>query len=203
MIKKQLPILATAATLTLSAIAFAISGNAMADQNRGFFAGGSFAYSSVDTASFAGAYGNEDSVELPALELSGGYKYNGWLGVDLRYGFGMSSRTLAAVTNADNVTEVEYEVDGYQGLYWRPEITNREARLYFLLGYASADVTATNKFSDDTSSSSKISESGTSYGFGIGWFMEKNMNFNLEYRALVDSDDVEVDVVSAGIDYRF
>ena len=204
MIKKQIPSLAIATTLCFAPLSLMVSSGATADQHRGWFAGGSFVYTSVDTANFEGSFGNEESVELPAFELSGGYKYNAWLGVDVRYGMGMSGRTLSAVDETETVDTVEYEVDGYTAFYWRPEITNNEARLYFLLGQASVDVDSTNKAADgSTVSSAKISESGTSYGFGMGWFMKKRMNFNVEYRALVDKDEVEVDVVTAGIDYRF
>lgn len=204
MIKKQLPSLAIATTLCFAPLSLLVSTNAAADQNRGWFAGGAFVYTSVDTTNFEGSLGNEDSIELPALELSGGYKYNGWLGVDVRYALGMSSRTLSAVDETNTVASVEYEVDGYTAFYWRPEITNNEARLYFLLGQASVDIDSTNKDADGNKvSSAKVSESGTSYGFGMGWFMKKRMNFNIEYRALVDKDEVEVDVVTAGIDYRF
>ncbi len=204
MIKKQIPSLAIAAALSFAPLSLCVSTGASADQHRGWFAGGAFVYTSVDTANFEGSFGNEDSLELPALELSGGYKYNAWLGVDVRYGLGMSSRTLSAVDDTDTVDSVEYEVDGYTAFYWRPEITNNEARLYFLLGQASVDIDSTNKGADgSTVSTAKVSESGTSYGLGMGWFMQKRMNFNIEYRALVDKDDVEVEIVTAGIDYRF
>ncbi len=175
---------------------------AFADHARGPYVGGNAAYTS--TKSIVPANANENKIKLPALELVAGYKYNGWLGVDVRYGLGMASRDQAFTGNTGHV---EYKLDSYQSFYYRPEIVNSEAKLYFLLGYTTIDAT-TESFTgtgDAATSDGEISysESGTSYGMGVGWFIGREMVINVEYRQLLDQDAEEFSVVTFGADYRF
>ncbi len=176
--------------------------NALADHARGPYIGGNIAY--VSTESIVPANANEDKIELPALELVGGYKYNGWLGIDVRYGLGLSDRDQA-LTGASG--SVEYSIDSYQSFYYRPEVVNREAKLYFLFGYTTVDAT-TESFTgtgDAATSNGEVSysESGTSYGMGAGWFVGDTIVVNVEYRQLLDDKDEEFSVVTLGADYRF
>lgn len=176
---------------------------AFADQNKGFFAGGNVAYIASD--SFADAFGEDDEITISAFELATGYKYNTWLGVDLRYGSGINEHeeSLTGDTNS-----IEFGIDSYQSIYYRPEIVNDEAKLYFLIGYTTLDATV-EVFSVDaetdveTSEKTKFSESGPSYGVGAGWFVGDDLVINVEYRQLLDKDEDEFSVITLGADYRF
>ena len=63
-----------------------ISSVAFADQKRGFYVGGAGAY--ISSESFVSTLDQEDKVYLPALELVGGYRYNNFVGVDVRFAMG-------------------------------------------------------------------------------------------------------------------
>lgn len=173
-------------------------GLAHADHKRGFYVGSQVGLVASDPIISTDATRN--TLDLPAVELVFGYKYNGLLGLELRYGVGSGERDLST-TNANE--RLDYSIDSIQGIYYRPEITNAESKLYFLIGHA--EVNATETFSVDGSQSvdSEYSVSGLSYGLGAGWFVNKNLTINVEYRALVDDDETEFDAATIGFDYRF
>ncbi|MFL0804121.1 MAG: porin family protein [Agarilytica sp.] len=181
--------------LNLAALLF-LCKVAVADQDKGFFVGGNAAYVSSD-ANVA----NGDKVDIPAIELVAGYKYNPWVGIDLRFGQGINERQESGASAGETI---EYGVDSYQSIYYRPEITNKEAKLYFLIGYTTLDTTAETFDSDDVSTAeTDYSESGTSYGLGAGWFVGNELVINVEYRQLLDKDEDEFSVITFGADYRF
>lgn len=181
-----------------------LSTTTLADHERGFFVGANIAYVSSKSLADSGEL-DQNKVELPALELVAGYKYNGWLGLDLRFGGGTTNRDFSSESAA--ISRVEYSLDSYQSFYYRPEITNSEAKLYFLIGYSEVDVESegfTAESGGETSSGkSSFSESGTSYGLGAGWFVNDRVNVNVEYRELLDTDDDEFGVLTLGADFRF
>jgi len=186
--------------LALAALSCLPASYATADQQRGFFAGGAFSYTSSET--FTQAPTSKDKIELPAFELVGGYKFNSLLGVDIRVGAGLNERDLSSSNDASD--SIEYKIDSYQSIYYRPEIINREARLYGLIGYSKLEATADFLDTDDNSLSEvEISESGLSYGLGVGWFVDRRVNVNLEYRMLLDEDEDEFSALTVGLDYRF
>ncbi len=188
--------------LTFILLALLWSSFSFCDHERGFFAGGNAAY--ISTESLTG--GDEESdVDMTAFEVVAGYKYNSWLGIDVRYGTGVTDReTSVSVSGNANITGAEFGVDGYQSVYYRPEITNNEAKLYFLLGYTTLDASVELlDANDDAVSESDFSESGTSYGLGAGWFVGDELVINVEYRQLLDKDEEEFSIITFGADYRF
>src|SRR5690606_30589290 len=99
---------------------------------------------------------------------------------------------------------IHYSLDSYTAVYFRPEITNQEARLYFLLGQTSFDVSSEIVDSEDNLIAEGVENfSGPSYGFGAGWYYGPNFTFNLELRKLLDDDKDEFTSVNFGMDYRF
>ncbi|MFL0810090.1 MAG: porin family protein [Agarilytica sp.] len=188
----------TTKLFTLFALA-TLSNFNFADHEQGFFVGGNVALVSSDT--YAEQNNSDKEVNIPSLELVAGYKYNNWLGLDLRYGNGIASQE-------EDITDgsVDYSVSSYQSFYYRPEILNKEAKLYFLIGYTSFEASAeatTDDGSGETVVETTFSESGTSYGIGAGWFVGDDLVVNLEYRQLVDTDEETFSVVTFGADYRF
>ena len=166
-----------------------------ADHSQGFYLGGGAYY--AEGEALAGPTATRDELGLPALEFSAGYKYNSLLGVEIRYGMGTDEKFLSA-TGA--VNSLEYVIDSSQSIYYRAELSNHEAKLYFLLGHTELDATET-LVADDTETA--MSYSGLSYGLGVGWFVDKNWNINIEYRALIDDDEAELTATNVSIDYRF
>lgn len=175
---------------------------ALADNQRGFYAG--VGYTLIDDA--------KDSVvktdEARAGEVFGGYKYNGFLGAELRVGFGASTGDYKVYENGDFTgTKIERDVGEYVSVYYRPEIVNKEAKLYGLLGYTNMDITY-ETFSVTGDSQTLVSSveekaSGLSYGVGIGYVMGKNISANLEWKNISDEIGNAANATSLTIDYRF
>lgn len=175
---------------------------AMADHQRGFYAGAGIAL--IDDAKDA----VEKTDEARAGEIFGGYKYNGFLGAELRVGFGASTGDYKSFANGEFLGEkTERDVGEYVSLYYKPEIINKEAKLYALLGYTNMDITYDN-FSvtgDEKTLMSSVEEkaSGFSYGVGIGYIMGKNITLNLEWRNISDKIDNALNTMNLNLDYRF
>lgn len=165
--------------LTLTILLLA-SGSALAaskfDRLDKFFIGGSI--SSIDFD-----YENAD-FGYTTTELIGGYKYNGYLSVDLRLGLGTGdSSSSGSLTSA--------------ALYWRPETANETAKIYGLVGVATVSI------SDQEGTDDSYSEAGLSYGAGVGFTFDQNWNLNFEYRYFLDNSDVDSDGFTVNVDYRF
>ena len=167
--------------------------HAKADHERGFFVGGSAVY--IRGEELPDPAGSNDSIDVPGLEIVAGYKYNGLLSADVRYGGGLGDDALDAATPEN---QVEYNIDSYYAVYYRPELTNPEAKLYGLLGYASIDGTR-----EVTNTETDFSDSGISVGLGAGWFIDDTLTFNVELRRLIDEDSGTFDIGTMGLDYRF
>src|SRR5690606_40786990 len=141
-----------------------------------------------------------------AFELVGGYKYNAWLGVDLRVGKGISAGESDTyfVGNDEMNGRLKREVDNYYSVYYKPEVINDEAKIYLLIGYTNMDFTEQINAADGTRVSRVGgTESGASYGIGVGFIIKKQVNFNIEYRTIPDGESRDPAMASAHFDYRF
>ncbi|MFL0810225.1 MAG: porin family protein [Agarilytica sp.] len=175
-------VLLVAAAMLLASSAFAQSKFDRLDK---FYVGG--VVDSIDAGQTAA---NGKAGGFTALELIGGYKYNGYLSGELRLGTGMKGESFAGGTQSDITSIV--------AAYWRPETANETAKIYGLVGVASVSVDVEAADASDTNS-----ETGLSYGFGVGFRYLNNWNINIEYKSLIDASDTDFEAVSAGIDYRF
>lgn len=177
-----------------------LSGFVFADNSRGFYAGGSAGVVFANDLMIADPLDNDKDLVLGALEVMGGYKYNSLLGMDVRIGAGLLDSSLRISESA----KAEYQVDNYYSVYYRPEIINKFGSWYGLIGYTnlSASIETVNN-DGDVSATGDFSESGLSYGFGIGWFYDNNVNFHAEVRNLLDKDDVSLTIFNLGFNYRF
>jgi len=175
---------------------------AMADNQRGFYAGGGITL--IDDAKDA----VEKTDEARAGEIFGGYKYNGLLAAELRVGFGSSTGDYKSYEDgAFTGTKIERDVGEYVSIYYKPEVINKEAKLYALLGYTSMDITYDTLEIDGDGetlvSSVEEKASGFSYGVGIGYMMNKKITVNLEWKNLSDEIDNSINATSLNLDYRF
>ncbi len=169
-----------------------------APHDRGFFVGGNLGYVITEDLMVTGV--EEDEINFRAYEINFGYKYNNWLGVDIRFGSGLTDRSFDNTGGGDT----EFGLGSYSAIYFRPEITNNDARLYFLIGQTSFDVTSVNIDSTGASSNPQSgSYSGASYGMGAGWYNGPDFSVNLELRKLMDDEDGDFSSVHLGFDYRF
>jgi opacity protein-like surface antigen len=165
---------------------------AAADNIQGFYLGGGGGLIRFEDEASEAVSLND--VELSAVELLGGYKYNSALGIEVRAGANLNERTTT-IGGVDR----EVAIDHYESIYYRPELTNPEAKLYALIGYSQVEQSSSTDTSDEVSDS----VSGLSYGIGVGFTMNPDFNFNIEYRRLIDESDFEINIAGINIDYRF
>jgi len=154
----------------------------------GFYAGGNLNYIDAGVSD-----AQNDDTTFRSIEALAGYKYNGWLGGEIRIGIGTSDESYATATG-----DYEVGIDHHESLYYRAESANDVAKLYGLLGFTSAQTSI-----DDGTTSSSGSESGFSYGAGIGFVASEVVNVNFEYRVLLSKEDYDYSLFSIGFDYRF
>ena len=172
--------------LALSLLVVAVS--SQADNRRGFYAGAGVSY--IDSGLNATDGG---SVGFTTIELLGGYKLNPYVGAELRVGTGINGDE-----NTIDETVIEYDVAHYESLYYRVESANQIAKFYGLLGYSNMEVDA----STDTASENS-SDSGFSWGAGIGFVTSPRGNLNFEYREILNSGDNQFYGWTMNYDFRF
>ena len=136
----------------------------------------------------------QDNINFSGFELQGGYKYDWYLGGEFRLGFGLFDDTFQSA----EFGEVTSSLDNYQAIYYRLETTNEIAKLYFLAGFARVAVS-----SDFASGDQNESESGLSYGVGVGFLSENLLwTWNFEYRELLDDNEGKFSSFSITLDRR-
>lgn len=184
----------------------------MADNTRGFYTGVGYNVAAIkdnslfdkDVSGYDGNFGG--------VELFGGYKYNSALGVEIRVGMGVSDKGISSEAIEDGTDPVthtldtELAIDRYEALYYRPELANEEAKLYALLGYTrmKRSETITNT-GDSTFGEVEIgtTESGFSYGVGVGFVVNKHLNLNFEYRRMNEGKAGDTEIAGVNLDYRY
>lgn len=169
------------AALVLGAPMIAVAGD---NSTGGFYVGGGVADVKM-------SFDDGDSLDWTTGEIIGGYKRSPFVGAEARIGYG-SEDSLDLL---------------YTSFYYRTESSNETAKTYLLFGYTVGQV-----FLDaDSDEDDTVSLNGFSYGAGVGFPVSSQLNFNLEYRMILDGDSsyegdsesVELSGVSINIDYRF
>lgn len=201
--------------LVLSAMLTAC--NAFADNRRGFYLGGGL--SKVDAFKFPQ---DENALEVKASEIFLGYKYNPFVGFEARAGFGEGSERVRRIFPPDRDTvNINYQIDHYYSLYYKPEAINDVAKLYGLFGFTSIQRSAGFRdeqgdaipafggeavaFGEAEVNGSRLedSASGFSYGIGVGFVAERKININFEYRYILRNSDERISTTGVYFDYRF
>lgn len=170
----------------LAALALGLPMIAVAGDNStgGFYAGGGVADVKM-------RFDGGGSLDWTTGEIVGGYKHNPLVGGEARLGYG-----------SENGLDLLYT-----SFYYRTESANDTAKTYLLFGYTIGQVMLdADPDEDDT-----VSLNGFSYGAGVGFPVSSRLNFNLEYRMVLDGDakfdgdseNIELSGVSINVDYRF
>jgi len=177
-------------SLLTTALLAGLSLTAHADNLEGFYVGGGA--TRVET-NFSTPTGGSTSVN--AVEFLGGYKYSPYIGGEVRVGTGVSESSTVSGTGVP----IELSLSHFESVYYRMESANQTAKSYILLGFANVEIEG----EDGAGNSESLSESGLSYGAGIGFVLNEFSNLNFEYRVLVDTDDLEFTSMSVNYDFRF
>lgn len=157
-------------------------------QNDGFYSG-----ASISRWQYRDTSGDLDA-RLHTLELNSGFWFHPLLSAEVRVGTGLGDETLELGSE-----QYELAVKTTASAYWRPELANDSAKLYALLGYSHVELEVSNP----SEPSFDMSDSGPSFGVGLGFYFEEQVTLNIEWRQLIDADGAELTGLSAGFDYRF
>lgn len=170
----------------LAAVALGLPMVAIAGDNTvgGFYLGGG-------AADVKMRFEEGGSLDWTAVEIIGGYKHSPFVGGEARLGYG-----------SENGLDLLYN-----SLYYRTESSNDTAKTYLLLGYTFGVI----GLDADSNEDDTVSLNGFSYGAGVGFSITSRLNFNLEYRMIIDGDskydgyseNIELSGVSLNVDYRF
>ncbi len=161
---------------------------AVADNREGFYAGGGITYINSGVAASDGG-----DIGFTTIEFYGGYKYNDYIGGELRVGTGLNGDD-----NTVNDVVFENSISHYESIYYRIESINQVAKIYGLLGYTNLEVDIDSPTGTDSGS-----DSGASWGVGVGFVTSPNMNLNFEYKTILQSGDNDFTGISVNLDYRF
>ena len=138
------------------------------------------------------------NTEPSALIGRVGYGLSDYVGLESRFGFGMSGDTSE---NAADM-EIEADIDELFGVYltgYLPSTAESPVSLYGLAGMTNANVTIT----PETGPSASERESGFSYGVGAEVDLSDRAFAYLEWASYLDEDAFEVSGVTIGSAYRF
>lgn len=168
---------------------------AQASKDKGMYIGGSFSLIDV------GAKGPfENDVTFKAGEILIGYKYNKYLGLEVRGGRSLQGEVIS-IEDSGQEFSVEASIDRYISYYYRAELANDIAKVYILLGQTGINTSL--DFEDDGIPDVQSSESGLSYGIGFGLWLDERMNLNFEFKTLLDTDSDAFTSGSVSADFRF
>ncbi len=168
-----------------------------ASKDKGVYVGGGVALVNVGVVD---PFSNE--VTFKTGEVLIGYKHNPYLGIELRYGVSAQEESIA-VDDPDTGLEesVSASIESFTSVYYRAELANEIAKIYFLLGQSS--VSTELEFDEGDRAIITTSDSGLSYGIGFGMWLDERMNLNFEIKNLVDTDVDSFVSASLSADYRF
>lgn len=203
-------------TFALAALVL-LAGPAMAQGKfklDGFYVGGGGAFIDSNLRDDSSTDDESDDVSFSAIELISGYKINGFLSFEARLGTGLGKKDRTTIdpvldsdgnatvdANGDPITltaRLEDSIQYYGSVYWRPETANQTAKIYGLLGLTTISVKE-----ESSAGSDSVSESGVSFGGGVGFRFDERWNLNFEYRSLINTGAFEFNTISANLDYRF
>ena len=148
---------------------------------------------------------SRDSDTFDELLLLAGYKFNEYVAVEGRYWFGADNTWNRYDASGAYLGEQDVSVDSW-GIYVKPMYPVTEAfNVYALLGYAGSSLDYDYGDTDfgDTD--------GFSYGVGVDYSINEKFAVFVDYVSLYDDDkdigiyspDLQLDVVSVGVTYKF
>jgi opacity protein-like surface antigen len=154
----------------------------------GFYAGLGYSYILMNNAGAAG------DVTGNALTLQAGYNIHKYFAVEGRYTMTLGDLDVDNGPDNGDISNI--------ALFLKPQYSIDKIKLYGLLGYG--QVTYDNGTTD-------YSEDGFQYGAGISVAATDNIDVYIDYTRLYDDDDfdgllsqdITVDAVNIGVNYKF
>ena len=152
------------------------------------------------------------SLDMGAVMLDLGYKFNDYIAVEGRYWIGINSDSDNILHDGNQYDPLDTDSDAW-GIYVKPMYPVTDSfDIYGLLGYGSASLNDTSAFGDDVDGISW--GVGASYAFSDSWslfvdyvaFTDDTLTNNAITNALGVDDssyDHEFDTLNFGINYQF
>lgn len=152
-------------------------------------------------------------VDLTAFTLSLGLQFSDYVGVEARYGFGMSNDSATGTSSGGFPFNHKFELDDYMGGYL---IVGYPVSDYFTpYGILGATRTKIKRTDQTLNAKDVLKYSGYSWGFGFNVSNHNNLYLTLEYLHLqkennVKSEgtfpnkfDLDAETLTLGIRYKF
>ncbi|MDN7132702.1 porin family protein [Halomonas sp. MC140] len=173
-------------------VATLASNYALAQASAGYTAGTTYFGAQVAQVSYDADY--IDSAEPPVFIAKVGHFVLDYVALEGRLGTSLNDDTITVFD-----TDVDIEVDHIAGLYAVGHLPlGSVASFYGVLGYTSAELTASiQDFSE------RSSDSGISYGGGIQGMFTPNVSGTVEYMSYLDKSDYDATAIGLGINYHF
>ena len=160
--------------------------------DRGVYIGGGLSLINIGVEDFFG-----DDVSIKANEISFGYKAFSFLGLEVRGGLGFDGEPVA-LGDPENPTPGEVEIGHFYSYYYRAEYAREFFKIYALYGE-----TTINTFVNESTGSTEIDQSGTSYILGLGIPLNDTHNIGFEFRSLVDFETDNFTSFGMMLEFRF
>ena len=172
------------------------SGIAFASKDRGVYVGAGFNLVNIGAED---RFSND--VQFKVGEILLGYKHNRFVGLEARTGMSLNDEVIAINQNGNSGadTTLKASFSTYTSIYYRAEFANEIAKLYLLLGQT--QLSTVNEFTDTNDVT--LTDSGFSYGIGLGLWLNERINLNFEIKNLVTTDTDSFFSSGINVDYRF
>lgn len=142
-----------------------------------------------------------NDVQFKVGEVFLGYKRNRFVGIEVRTGYSLNDEVIAFESDENQGIDATSKASfsNYISVYYRAEFANEIAKLYLLLGQT--QLTTVSEFADSPDITQ--TDTGFSYGFGFGLWLDERMNLNFEIKNLVTTDTDSFFSGGINADYRF
>ena len=121
------------------------------------------------------------------------------VGVEARFGVGLSDDEISGSDPTLGNISLELEVDTVMGLYLVGQTTTGTTSVYGIIGFTQVDYTISADAGILGSASVSDDESDMSYGFGVNINVSDKVSVNLEFVQILDKDDIDASAVSLGV----
>lgn len=140
---------------------------------------------------FSKAEFNDDFANTQTMNIELGQKFGDYFAIEAKLGVGTSEKQLG--------TGIYANLENYAGLYLKAGYpVTKNITPYILAGQSSARILITSAGVNTT-----LDEDDTSFGIGADIYYDENTSFNFEATRYIDTEWLEMDVISVGVTTHF
>lgn len=155
------------------------------DIQSGSYIGASYAINEADAGG--------DDLDLSALMLNAGYRFNEYFSAEARIGTGTGGDDL------DDFYGIDIDIDSMYGVYGKVGIpTGTAVYPYAILGYTNVKLELSGGGTSESDDDSDLS-----YGIGADFSVSESFSMFAEYIVWYDDNDIELSGFNLGVNLRF